>query len=983
MRHITISLAAIAMLLFGTSGSFAQQLNFTNYGSNEGLPQTQVNAVFQDSRGYLWFGTYAGASRYNGVDFETFDTTNGLRSNSVTNIAEDGQGRLYFATLGGGLSVYDGEGFQHFYAGHGLPGDNVYDIQIDSEDRVWVATEGGLTCLRDGEPTHYGEAQGLESDYCTAVYIAPDGDLWVGTEDGPYHWDGEKFVWLELDEQLEFPQVDVILRDNRGSIWFGTYSGLCEYTDSGCETVYPDDGMPRLSITCAAQNTDGSLWFGTSNGALHYDDGEFTLRDTDNGLCHNNINSILIDREANIWFGTEGGISKLRHGPFVNYSRTTGLAHQSAVTVFEDSRDRLWVGTEEGIVILEGDEFRLFDAGNLQPSQPVNSIAEGTDGTIYIGTSENLFAWDGSSLSAMEDSSGVICLFRDSRGTIWIGGSGASFLAGERIQGMPEESPLYNIEINCIDEDNRGRLWFGTIGAGCIVYGDGEYLTFGAAEGLTDLHIWSIDVDTEGNVWIGTNGDGVFRYDGETFANYTTAQGLLNNYVWQVLADSHGNVWFGTNAGLDRYDGASFRHFTTSDGLAENEGIADSCLEDSTGRLWFGSTMGLSLYVGDEPELGASNLPVYIERIVAGGTTLSPSEEHVLAYDRNSIVFDFIGLGYRNERAIRYRYKLEGLDRDWSEETAERTIRIANIPPGSYTLIVEASRGDDIWSHTPATARFTISPPFYLAWWFLTMAAVAVFLLVTLGQRWRVQKVRVEKLALERMVQERTRELTLANEELEAFNHSVSHDLRAPLERIESYGRILLDEYTDALDERGVSFLKRICSSSDRMDDLIGALLRLSQSTSGEMTFEEVELSLLARVIKNDLKHSDPEREVEFVIRDGLAVSGSERLLHLALENLLENAWKYTKHERAARIEVGTTDADGEDVFFVRDNGVGFPRTKNKLLFVPFQRLHSADDFGGSGLGLVTVKRIIERHGGRVWAEGEAGVGATFYFTLK
>jgi len=983
MRRLAIFLTAIAVLLLVTAGSFAQQLNFKNYGSSEGLPQTQVNAVFQDSRGYLWFGTYAGASRYNGVDFETFDTTNGLRSNSVMDMAEDEHGRLYFATLGGGLTVFDGEGFQYFYSGHGLLSDNVYDIQIDSEDLVWVATAGGLTCLRDGEPTHYSEAQGLDSDYCTAVYIAPDGDLWVGTEDGPYHWDGENFVLLELDEHLEFHQVSVILRDNRDSVWFGTYNGLCRWNGSDCEAVYTDDGMPRLSITSAAQDVDGSLWFGTSNGALHYVDGELSLYNTNNGLCDNSINSVLIDREANIWFGTEGGISKLRHGPFVNYNRATGLIHEKAVIIFEDSGNRLWVGTEEGITILENGEFRPFDAENLLPSQPVNSIAEGTDGTIYIGTSENMFAWDGNSLSEIEDSLGVICLFRDSRGTIWMGGTGASFLAGDHIQEMPEESPLYSIEINCIDEDNLGRLWFGTIGAGCIVYDDGELLTLDAAEGLTNLHIWSIDVDPAGNVWIGTNGDGIFRYDGQTFTNYTTAEGLLNNYVWQVLADSQGNIWFGTNAGLDRYDCSNFRHFTTSDGLAENEGIADSCLEDSRGRLWFGSARGLSLYVGGEPELGASHLPVYIERIVAGRTTLSLDEEYELAAIQNSIAFAFIGLSYRNEAAIRYHYMLEGLDQDWSEVTAERTIRYANIPPGSYTFKVEASRGDDIWSQTPATARFTIRPPFYLTWWFLAMAAVAVFLLVTLGHRWRVQKVRAEKRVLERMVRKRTRELTLANEELEAFNHSVSHDLRAPLGRIEGYGKILLDEYTDALDERGISFLKRICSSSDRMNDLIGALLRLSRSTSGEMTFEEVDLSLLARVIKNDLKHSDSEREVEFVIQDGLTVSGNERLLHLALENLLENAWKYTKHESAARIEVGTTDADGKDVFFVRDNGVGFQRTKNNLLFVAFQRLHAPNEFGGSGLGLVTVKRIIERHGGRIWAEGEAGKGATFYFTLK
>ncbi|MBF8284339.1 MAG: multi-sensor signal transduction histidine kinase [Anaerolineales bacterium] len=256
---------------------------------------------------------------------------------------------------------------------------------------------------------------------------------------------------------------------------------------------------------------------------------------------------------------------------------------------------------------------------------------------------------------------------------------------------------------------------------------------------------------------------------------------------------------------------------------------------------------------------------------------------------------------------------------------------------------------------------------------------------------------------LEQRVAERTAQLEAVNKELEAFSYSASHDLRAPLRGIDGFSQILLEDYAEKLDADGKDYLQRVRAATGRMAELIDALLTLSRVTRAEFQRERVDLSALVRGIAEDLRGHEPERGVEFVIADGLTAEGDPRLLRAALENLLGNAWKYTAKQPQARIEFGTltplppspdgTSGEGGggarsagergEVYFVRDNGAGFDMAYADKLFGVFQRLHTEGEFKGLGVGLATVQRIIHRHGGRIWAEGAVGQGATFYFTLE
>jgi PAS domain S-box-containing protein len=226
-------------------------------------------------------------------------------------------------------------------------------------------------------------------------------------------------------------------------------------------------------------------------------------------------------------------------------------------------------------------------------------------------------------------------------------------------------------------------------------------------------------------------------------------------------------------------------------------------------------------------------------------------------------------------------------------------------------------------------------------------------------------------------------ELAAANKELEAFSYSVSHDLRAPLRTVEGFSQALLEDYADKIDPNGKDYLQRVRSATRRMGQLIDDLLNLSLTTRREMRREETNLSELARTIAGELAKTRPDRQAEFIIQDRVRAHGDTSLLRELLENLLGNAWKFTGKTPGAKIEFGAEVQGDQEVYFVRDNGAGFEMKYADKLFVPFQRLHSDSEFSGNGIGLALVSRIVNRHGGRIWAEGEMEKGATFYFTLQ
>ncbi|HVF03108.1 MAG TPA: CHASE domain-containing protein [Rubrobacteraceae bacterium] len=293
--------------------------------------------------------------------------------------------------------------------------------------------------------------------------------------------------------------------------------------------------------------------------------------------------------------------------------------------------------------------------------------------------------------------------------------------------------------------------------------------------------------------------------------------------------------------------------------------------------------------------------------------------------------------------------------------------------------------GRELWVYFEALPGFQADGQSRLPLFVLLSGLVVSLLLF--GTTFMLARSRLRAEEAGRGLSEANRELEVTNRELEAFSYSVSHDLRAPLRSIDGFSQILLEDYVDELDEEGKDYLGRVRAASQRMGRLIDDLLGLSRVTRGTMRRERVSLSALAEEVARELEEANPERRVQFSAQGGLEVWGDPRLLRVALENLIGNAWKFTEKQPEAKVEFGHSEKLSETsrvpVYYVRDNGAGFDMAYAGKLFGAFQRLHDANDFEGTGIGLATVQRVVHRHGGHIWAEGEVGRGATFYFTIR
>ena len=778
----------VLVAMFVSGAARGQKLNIKSYTVDQGIPQNQVLAVFRDSTGYLWIGTYSGLARYNGHGWAVFDKRRGLTRNHITSITEDGRGRILAGTREGGLNLFDGSEFQGFPESDFLGACTVADLLTDRRGRVWIAAKEGLAVL-DGEKARLVLDSGGESlKFCNTLWERADGTIWVGMREGL------AFIERDVAQRLSFSvlqnkEVTAVVEDAEGRLFVASDKGLFTLKNESLQPFSSPSRPVPDKFLCGTRDGQGRLWLGTSGkGLMEIGKEGVTVIDKTKGLEDGMVRSLCSDPEGILWIGTDSGLNKYLSGPFLVYTKDHGLAHNFVRALFLDKSKRLWIGTRDGISILEeGHHFGTFDTSAF-PSRQIYSIAQTPSGDMIFATSGGLVVQEGGRIKSYTMAEGlhvdfVRSVFVDSKARIWVGTEGLARLTERGIENLPADHLLSNVRIVQIIEDTNGWLWLGTE-IGPVGY-QPETDSVRIFEEYGDVTVWSLDYDGKGHLWMGTNGKGLLRFDGSRFQRYDSRTGLGNDYVWQVLCADNGDIWAGHNKGLDRISNGRITHFSKRDGLADNEGAATACIQDGRGNLWFGTGSGLTRYESDLKQKAVKPPTIYLESVSVNHEPVPLKSKASFERKRNNFQFRFAALSFTQEEDVRYSFKLEGLDRDWSEPTAETYSNYFNLGPGTYRFMVRSIAGNGFWAEQPATYAFVVLPAFWETAWFRIMAGILALFLIGVYVKFKLRRLQERKHELERTILEKTEALQIANSDLKkAQEHLVETAHRAGMAEI-------------------------------------------------------------------------------------------------------------------------------------------------------------------------------------------------------
>ncbi len=801
MRVLFLSLL---LLLFKLACS--QDYVFKNYSLEEGLIQAYTLDIFQDSYGYLWFGTQSGVSRFDGHDFVTYDTKSGLGGDHIRVIFQDNDNHYWFGHRYEGITFFDGKAFTPYKICS-----TVENIIQDSLGNILISTfnNGVFITNKESYPDslHFiniTEEDSLSSNAIWDLEIKDRNEIYVLTDKGIniLKIKGEKFkVQKNIVLGLGNERVTNLETTGNKELWASTPNQLLKILPGEEEILryYPRKSFIGDNyINKILSFDDSSIWGLSESGAFQFKDDEFKYFSDYNGLPDHNVSAILKDHEGSIWFATEGhGVSQHIAPQFKVYNKSSGLVDNMVSSIMEDSEENIWIATAKGVSKWDGKEYKHFTADNFLHTNDISVLFQDSKGFIWFGTMNNKGLLRYHPETGQKDvfhSMGnfplrALTINEDKEGNIWFGsvwGDLYKYTYTSQSSGYFSnvDNEVFGTKtIWTIHKDRNENLWFGCDEAGLIFYDGKNLKAFGKDEGLTSNRIGAITHDKNNNLWIATNGDGVFYFNRQNFRNYSVNDGLSADNPFIIETDESGDVWIGTNTGIDRLNPNTneVRHYGSSEGFIGIESNQNAVLKDQNGHIWFGTIKGAIKLAPEKiqhknipPRAMIQNVQLfhedfnYLEYADSLDQYTQLPIEMTLPYNKNHLSFHFVGISFLSPEKIRYKYQLQPFDEDWMPLTKAQKATYTNLPPGNYTFKLKAANYTGNWNDSPVIFSFTIGKPFWQETWFIIIAFILALGILYLGHYLRTWKIKHDKKILEGKVKERTSEIVQQKEEITA-----------------------------------------------------------------------------------------------------------------------------------------------------------------------------------------------------------------------
>ncbi|AFM02985.1 putative periplasmic ligand-binding sensor domain protein [Bernardetia litoralis DSM 6794] len=768
------------------------------WDSEKGLPSSTLLQAIQTKDGYLWIGSYDGLLRFDGNSFDLYtkNTVEQFKTNNITQLSEAKDSTLWIGTQGSGLLSYKNGVFKS----HGLEGDYIESIHIlDTNDSVYVGTRSSGLFIYDIKKDNFTPifTKELASESIYDILEYPRGKFWLATQN-------QGIIILENNQilnapcEIENPHTLKLYLDTQKRVWAGTYNGIFRYENN--RFVRQFEELAKERIHDMQFDPAGNFWIVTRNNIYRKNilTNQLELLTTETGASFDDVRSIWLDQEEDLWIPTaRHGLCRLRDGKFINYTVREGLAYPSVNSIGVYNKTEVLVGTSNGTIHrINSKQNKVFDypiKSNLS-NREIFNIRQDSAATVWISTYNGL-------------------LKKELNGN-------------EKLFTKKDGLPTNTLRLSY--QDSKGRFWIGTRGEGLVEYKKDLktdtyiFKKIGFEKGFTANFVMSITEDNDGNLLVGTNNEGLAIENGNKFELFTTENGLPTNLIFNIHCDKQNIIWLATNAGLVRWKDKKAFTFDDTNNFP-NETIFD-IVEDDKGYFWFSSNRGIlrvnkndlnSLANGEDIDInwtqydkddgmrseqckgatqslispqgiiwiptnnGALHInpdflpinsrrpPVYIQKVFLDDEVFLEPLKVTLKPDQQRLIIDFTALSFRAPEKVKFKYKLEGFDKDWViTKDNKREAVYTNIPNGTYTFQVIAANNDGIWNNEGASLEIEVKPHVYETPWFIG----AIFLLVG-GGIWgvvagRTKRIKIKAAELERIVKLRTTELRSSNEEL-------------------------------------------------------------------------------------------------------------------------------------------------------------------------------------------------------------------------